>query len=307
MISRRGFLPLAGGGLGWSLLRLALPSCAGAAELPMFRAATSAALLADVNVNDARAAMHSWADAVSTVTGMHIDYDRFFFCAPGQLVELMRKSAVHAIGCTTREYLPLAPYVEPNTLLVDITNGLHSYILLVHNESPFRSVADLRGRPLSLYHNQTTCLAMDWLETLLNASKLEPGERFFSTISEIPKLSRTVLPVFFHQADACLVISRGFETMCELNPQLGKALRPIASSPAFLTSIFGFHRDCPAALNAQFRTALMNLTKTATGKQLLSLFQSNALATRDVSVLRSAMTVVESAERIRQRYAAGKS
>lgn len=303
MISRREFLPLLAG-LGY---RLVQPPGARGADLPVFRAATSAELLGDVNVNDARAAMRSWADFVSLTLGMRVDYDPFVACTPARLLDLMRRSAVHAVGCTTPEFVPLAPYVEPNTLLVDVLSGSQEYLLLVHSASDLHTVADLRGHPLSLYRNEVTCLALDWLETLLHGSNLDPGDRFFSAITPNPKLSRTVLPVFFRQADACLVNRRGFDTMCELNPQLGRSLRAVASSPSYYTAIFAFHRDCPPAINRQFRTALIDLAKTATGKQLLALFQTTGFTTRDTSALRSTLALVEAAERIRKRQGAIKS
>jgi phosphonate transport system substrate-binding protein len=304
MISRRGFLRAAPG-IPWGMLgiaRAARAAEAGSGQ-PVFRVATSAALLTDVNENDARAAMRSWADMVSNMVGMHIDYEQYSFATPSRLLELMRTGAVDAVGCTTPDYIPFAAFVDPKLVLVAINAAGEEYVLLVNGKSGIHTVAELRGRPLALYRHPTTCMAIDWVEILLNSLNLGPSERFFGGVTPNPKLSRTVLPVFFGQSDACLVTRNGFETMCELNPQLGTALRTVAASPRYLTSLMGFHRDCEPARKLKFQSALQNLARSATGKQLLAMFQTTGFTGMDASVLRGAVDLVEAAGRIRRRYA----
>jgi ABC-type phosphate/phosphonate transport system substrate-binding protein len=304
MITRRAFLPAAPL-LPYALVGLLRPPPAAGAEKLTFRVATSAAMLGDVNENDARAALRSWADVVSGIVGMNIDYERHFLSTPEQLRDLMRQRAIDAVGCTVVDYLPFAEYVDPSGILVDANGRGQEYILLVHRDSRYQKVADLRGRPLTFYRHQYTCLALDWLETLLNASNLEPAERFFAEIKPNLKLSRTVLPVFFRQSDACVVTRDSFNTMVELNPQLGRTLRVIAASPLYTTALFCFHRDCVPAVKVRFRSALVNLAQSPTGKQLLALFQTTGFSARDASVLRSAAELIENAARIRRRFGIG--
>ena len=307
MISRRGFL-LAASGLPWGVSGIAPSARADGAGpgQPVFRVATSAALLTDVNENDARAAMRSWADVVSGMVGMHVEYEPYSFASPNRLLELMRTAAVDAVGCTTPDYIPFAAFVDPKLVLVAINAAGQEYVLLVNGKSNIHTVAELRGRPLAFHRHPDTCLALDWVEILLNSLNLGPSERFFGGVTPNPKLSRTVLPVFFGQSDACLVTRIGFETMCELNPQLGTALHTVAASPRYLTSLMGFHRDCDPARKLKFQSALQNLARSATGKQLLAMFQATGFTGMDASVLRSAVDLVEAAGRIRRRYAGAK-
>jgi phosphonate transport system substrate-binding protein len=307
MISRRGFLRAASG-IPWGMLGAAQAARGAGADSgqPTFRVATSAALLTGVNENDARAAMRSWADVLSTMVGIHVDYEQYAFASPSRLLELMRKGEVDAVGCTTPDYIPFAAFVDPNLVLVGINATGHEYLLLVNGKSGIHTVAELRGRPLAVYRHPATCLAMDWVEVLLSSLNLGPGERFFAGVTPNPKLSRTVLPVFFGQSDVCLVTRSGFETMYELNPQLGPGLRAVASSERYITSLMGFHRDCDPAKKFKFQSALENLTKSATGKQLLAMFQSSGFSARDTSVIRSAVDLVEAAGRVRRRYLGAK-
>ena len=48
-------------------------------------------------------------------------------------------------------------------------------------------------------------LAPTWLDTELLRNKLPLSARFFREITRTSKMSRAILPVFFNQADACLV------------------------------------------------------------------------------------------------------
>ena len=307
MISRRGFLGAAAAipwGMAWAL------RCGRGADIDWskqtFRVATSLAMLADVNENDARAAMRSWADVISRLVGMHIAYERYLLSPPNRLMELMQNAAVDAVACTTPDYVSFVDYVDPGVLLVEPNGVGYKYVLLVNARSNIHTVTELRGRSLAVHRHVTTCLAMDWLETLLAAKNLGPPERFFSAVTPNAKLSRAVLPVFFGQSDACLVTEEGFRTMCELNPQLSNALRPLATSAPYITAFFGFHRDCDPALKLKFQSTLEALAKDATGRQLLALFQSNGFVARDASVMRSAVDLVEAAGRARRHYAAAK-
>lgn len=307
MISRRKFLRGAPA-IPWGISEVLRP--ARGADLDWskqtFRVATSSAMLADVNENDARAALQSWADVVSGIVGMRIDYEQYFLSSPTLLLELMRKAVVDAVACTTLDYVPFATFVDPSILLVEPNGVGYEYVLLVNGKSNIRTVAELRGRSLALHRHCSTCLAMSWVETLLGTSNLGPAERFFRAVTQNAKLSRTVLPVFFGQSDACLVTQKGFRTMCELNPQLSLTLRPVATSPSYITALFGFHRDCQPALKLKFQSALEGLAKNATGKQLLALFQTSGFTAKDASVLRSAMDLLETAGRLRRRYAGAK-
>lgn len=66
------------------------------------------------------------------------------------------------------------------------------------------------------------CLGPEWLDGLLAAEGRGPMGSFFGPAAWETKFSQSVLPVFFGNAEACLTSRRGFETMGEMNPQVGK-------------------------------------------------------------------------------------
>jgi phosphonate transport system substrate-binding protein len=264
---------------------------------PGLRIAISESIAGEVNGNDARAAIKAWAEAIARQTGIRIEPE---LCTIAQLMQRVRNRQVDAFAINILEYMRLAPYAGPE-LVVDqsqLPDG-EEYLVLVHQSSGIQSLADLRGRGLLLHENTRMCLDRMWLDTLLASAHLGTAETALGRIESSLKLSRVVLPVFFRQADACLVSRRGFNTMCELNPQLAKQLRVLAMSPKLLTTFTAFHRDSPVETRRRFLAAVTHLHESLAGRQALMLFGGTRLLQADISALRTSLDVVHAYERIK--------
>ena len=132
-----------------------------------------------------------------------------------------------------------------------VINGrsTEEYVLLVHRDGPIKEIGDLQGRSLVWIDNPRACLAPIWLDTLLAQQGLGPADQFFGKMTPTKKTSQAVLPVFFRQADVCLTMRSGFQTAAELNPQVGRQLRVLATSPELVNQIFCYRPDYPASLS----------------------------------------------------------
>jgi phosphonate transport system substrate-binding protein len=148
------------------------------------------------------------------------------------------------------------------------------------------------------------CVAHPWLSTILDAGHLGAADQFFSSVVEDVKAPRVVLPVFFGQADACVTSRRSFEVMCELNPQVSRDLTALAVSPPVVVTFYTFHKNYNGPDRDRFAHA--NLLSTASGKQLATLFQFSGLTVGDATRLEPALAVLDKAEHIRARPAAGR-
>jgi len=270
---------------------------------PVMRIGASATLLgSDVNSNDARAAIKVWCDSFAHETGLRIIYPLDGFSPPELLYQKIRDGQVDAFSFPLPEYLQIAGYTD-STLLVEesyVTGG-EEYLIVVHAESGLQRISDLRGRNLVQFTGNVMCLASDWLSVLLDAGGLGPPDLYFSQITRSPKASRTVLPVFFRQSDACLVTRRVFDTMAEMNPQLAVKLRVIATSPKLVPVVIAFHKNCSLDQKERFRAALGSLGNTPSGRQILALFSSRQVAVANVSVLASAIDIVNASRRLRRK------
>ncbi len=292
-----------GGVVIWyAALTTALNRTAPGAEPIVFRIAISETVAGELNGNDASAAMRAWADEVRRQTGVSIEPE---LCTAAQLQQRIRSRQADAFSLNILEFVAIAGFADRELVVEqnDLPDG-QDYLLLVHQSSGIQNLADLRGRSLLLYRNRKMCLDRVWLETLLASAHLGPSETFLGRVENNTKLSRVVLPVFFRQADACLVTRGGYNTMCDLNPQLSKQLRPLAVSPKLLTTFLAYLKGGPLQTKGRFLSAVTDLYKTAGGQQALTLFGGARLVPADVSVLRNSLDMMRAYERLKGKLPA---
>jgi ABC-type phosphate/phosphonate transport system substrate-binding protein len=291
-VSRRGVLAMMLGA-GHLLSRVSIA----AAESGACRLAISENMMGDVNLNDARAAMSIWIKRMSR--DMNVVMDPKVFNTTQEIVERARKGLLDAAALNVIEYRLIADVLDSTQIIAaGGASGLELYVILAKQSSGIRQLGDLKGRRLLMLKTPKMCVAPAWLSTVLDEGHFSPADRFFGTVTADAKVSRVVLPVFFGQADCCLTSKRGFDTMCELNPQVARDLQVITSSPAMVVDFYIFRRGYQGATRESVIRAISGLTATESGRQLATLFQFHELAIRDGKCLASALGVLEGADRI---------
>ncbi len=161
----------------------------------------------------------------------------------------IRDGRVQLLGLQADEYLELRKKVPIDPVMVTIgdrgfTLGL---LLLVRKDSAIRSVRDLKNRSIAVTKrsSQYGNLNHVWLETLLMREGIRSSNKFFGTVKEVQTVKQALMPVFFRQADACIVTRQVFELSAELNPQLGKQLTAIARIDNLAPGIIVIDRRLP--------------------------------------------------------------
>jgi len=127
---------------------------------------------------------------------------------------------------------------------------------------------------------------------------LKPGASFFKQIKRSSKASLVTLPVFFHQADACLTTSNSFKVMGELNPQVASQLRALATSPELMPTFFAFREHERSPLSPQIFEAMERMHETSAGKQILTLVKADRIVAEPVSCLDSSLELLARHERL---------
>ncbi len=273
-------------------------SAAGAPDLQtnqaQFRFGFSSATFADVNENDARAAMKVWAQTLFKERGLPVQPEPMILRDQRAIAQALRAKQVDALVLNTDEYWNLGEDLPTGPFIGAVNNGriTEEYVVLVHQDSPLKRLEDLRGKNLYVYQNPRTCLAAAWLDVELVRAGLKPAAEF-CRVTKIAKLSKVVLPVFFRQADACLVTRRGLTIMSDLNPQISQRLTVLARSPEFVPSGFCFRRDYDDPLKATIVNELAKIKDTPAGAQVLTLFQSGSLEAHPISCLDSAFELLK--------------
>lgn len=164
-----------------------------------------------------------------------------------------------------RARTPLVP------LLIPLGNNRpgYEYVLLSRTGVDLDS---LRQTDLLVASMHTRQLPILWLDGVLREHTPSSTHEWFKEIRQVHKVSGAILPVLFGDAGACLVTLSAFETMAELNPQVGRSLQVLATSQLFSPSVICVRPDVYDEFGTILDDAMRTMHKGAAGQQVLSLF-----------------------------------
>jgi hypothetical protein len=267
----------------------------------LVRLAFSSKMFTEVKVEDARAAMKVWMMTVARERRIPLDPEPKVYESLEEMLRGSQGSPVEGFGVTAEECWRLSKEVKLDRLAVGVCNGqiTEEYVILVHRDSAIGGLADLRGRSLIILLNPRMSLATVWFDTLLLQKGWNPTAAFCGRVTHASKLSQVVLPVFFRKSDACVVTRRGFETMSELNPQVGKQLRVLAVSPELVPTAFAFRSDYASPFREQMLVEMGRLPDSPAGQQILTLLQTDRIEERPISCLANAFELLDTHQRLR--------
>lgn len=271
----------------------------GSGAIPL-RFAFSAQMFTDVNENDAKASVKAWGMAIARERGIPIEAYPIILSGVGELREALAQQRIEGASVGAEEFLALDPSLQPAEVFYSVFQERISeeYQVLVRADAAAADLRALSRKSLVVFENARASVAALWLEVALAEQGLEPSSRHFARTTRAGKLSKVVLPVFFRQADACLVTRRGFDAMCELNPQVRNQLRVVARSPE-VVPIVGFFRagyDSPVRLD--LLEAMKSLQRSPAGTQVLTLFQSEKLVEAPTTCLDSVRQLLATHRRL---------
>ncbi len=193
-----------------------------------------------------------------------------------------RERKAQVLALPVEAFMELRNHIPIDPVLVSTTGRGHDteLLLLVRKDSGIHTVRDLKNRVIAMpmRNPQYRDLYYTWLETLLMREGF--GYRidsFFSSVKEMRTVAKVVMPVFFRQADACVVSRHVFDLTSELNPQIGRELTAIARIEKLAHGVVAFDRRLPEETRRKFMQAFLALHDTPDGQQLLMLFQVKKL------------------------------
>jgi ABC-type phosphate/phosphonate transport system substrate-binding protein len=264
------------------------------------RLAISADTLAGANINDARTAYRVWIREVLDQLGHHMaDVVPEVYLPSEELIRDVRQGTLDCYGVTAVEFEKLVDVTDPESVVLeDYQAGGMEYVLVVHNSSTFKKLADLRdARILSHLQCDMTLLAA-WLGTLLAANNLPQPDHFFASQERSDRLNMVVLPVFFRRVDGACLALRSWETAVELNPQLGHDLHVLAMSPKVVPVLLAFRRNTSVISRKTLIDSIQRINTLAAGQQIVALYQSRGFVVRPASVMKGSLEMVREFERV---------
>jgi hypothetical protein len=155
------------------------------------------------------------------------------------VAQRIRNNRLHGLIMDITQYLSIREQVNLKPVFFSSSSNrpLETYVLLVHRNTNWQRLSTQSSRRLMTEKMDQPNIGRMWLETVLNERQLPTGDTYFTQITPASKPARLILPVFFRQADTCLVLESAYQTMAELNPQISHQLTVLARSPGFITSI----------------------------------------------------------------------
>jgi ABC-type phosphate/phosphonate transport system substrate-binding protein len=252
------------------------------------RFAMSATVLeADVNPDDALAAAKVWSAKLGTDVGAWTKSEaRIFYDLPS-LIESVKSDATDVVSLSTQEYLEVESELAAEPALTYVQSGQAEveYVLIVRKDGDVKTLGDLRGKRIIWSRGGRNCLVPLWLDTILSDNNLPPKEAFFKEIKEGGKASKVVLPVFFGQIDAGIATKTAFETAVTLNPQIGRQIVSIASSPRVVTTVTCMRTDLPVERKNTYINQALRLHESPGTLQTFNIFKLDRLIRWDTKFL----------------------
>lgn len=256
-----------------------------------FRVGISSQVLGEVNPTDARVSLQAWGRAILQRADVPYEPEMAILSTPAEIRQGYTAGDSDLVLLTAEQCLAAGPPSGPWHYFVDTTfdpSGADQYVLLARQEAAPRTLGQLRGATLAILDHSNNSLARPWLDLALLTNGLPAVAEFFKSVSMPRKLSATVLPVFFGSVDAALVPRRGYDTMCELNPQIRKRLGIIAQSGLLLSRVICFNARLGSPYAERIRTALRTMHESPAGQQILNLFQAGRTDENSADCLESA-------------------
>jgi phosphonate transport system substrate-binding protein len=241
-----------------------------------FSVIASSSALADVNHDDAKAAIQTWFDLAAKQRGLLVESNIDILESVREIRGRLENHSVEMLILTTVDFLEL----EDSHLAVPIlTHALtsrgvapYSYLLLAGPSSPATTIAGLRGKNVLVSSRGGSNTASVWLEVLLSKENLGRAASFFASSRKAEKAQDCILKLFFGKVDACVVDEVNLNLAKELNPQIGQ-FRVLARSRPMIGSVIATSLEQTADENKMI-DAVLALHTDPRGRQLLQLFKT---------------------------------
>lgn len=240
----------------------------------------STSLFRAVNRNDAIPALRTWVNLVAQKRGIQFEPAIQIFNNATGIRKHVLTGASGVLVLDAQEYLQLSDLktVEPKFSADRGSGNVSSrYLLIARDEPGGGSLQSLRNRRLCVHASTAANLGMVWLQSLLSGSRLEAAEAYFGSVEVTEKPSAALLPVFFGRADAAVIDEASFEVIKEMNPQLGKKLRVLSTSPELAEAVVCFFGN-RIVLRDELITSVRDLHLDVQGKQILTTLRFSRMA-----------------------------
>lgn len=257
----------------------------------------------DVPRKDVEVTLRFWIEEIANSMGLTYEPIQFY----DDLAVLKRDVQAGKINYVVATAMGLVQHFADDEL-ADGFSGVKlipdHLLFVVRRDAGINKLQDLAGRRVQLLDRDE--LSEIYLETLLMQGGLT--ERQLKSVQKQKKAGNLVLKLFFDQGDAALITRNAFEVAVALNPQIGARLKVLDA--------YTFKGQAPtialfsSKLSAEHRelitSAALKLDKSARGRQVLEIYQTDALVRKSVSELRPYRQLLATHDMLKAKLAGAK-
>jgi ABC-type phosphate/phosphonate transport system substrate-binding protein len=219
------------------------------------------------------------------------------------MVPDIRKGEIDLASLFCYDYIRIqdAGLMEP--ILVGVKNGTayEKYCLVVRRDGAINNVRQLKNKSMTislLGAGDNPCI---WLDTLLMKKERKMSKEYFGAMKKVNNVKKALLPVYFGQADACVITSRSFATESEMNPDIGRKLMSIEESPELLSTIICIRSNFDPSLKDKLIKNAITVHENPDGKQVLSILRLDSIAQYEPDLIKSFLKLLKEYSTLRAK------
>jgi phosphonate transport system substrate-binding protein len=239
--------------------------------------AFSQATFPDVTMQDVRAALAIWGEEITRNIKDIDSFSTNIYPTPEALIEAMRSGNVDLAILPTLDFFRVEVVLNADLGLVSKSGpgGSQRYLLTVRADLPAEQIRTLKN--LRFCHVKNDSVGLLFLNHALLQRGLPEMDRFFASIKTKSKGSQALGTVYFGGAEACLVTEEAYQTTIAMNPQIGRKVRILLTSPQLMGSVAVYRKGYPAHMRQLILQGVNELKNYPRGAQILSMFQATEL------------------------------
>lgn len=222
------------------------------------------------------------------------------------LVKAIKEKKVNGFFGSPIEFL----YSESSLLSTPIASGIFAkqtkskILIVVKKESKINDLTQLKGKKIGMQKWISSDVAGIFLETLLMENNLPLQSQFFSEIVIKDTSNMALVDLYFNKVDAILVNQVQFEVAAELNPQLLQQSKILVASEPYLIFVSALSKETPDSVVSVTKEKLLNIHKTAKGRNILRLMKLEGFQEVSVKELDNVRALMAKHKRLKaQRHA----
>jgi phosphonate transport system substrate-binding protein len=228
----------------------------------------------NADYNDAKAAIKVYVQNLQDQLLTGFSMRPVYFENTDDLLKNYTKENLAVISLSSVDYLAYKSKLMLNPVIVNSgkTDPMETYLILIRQDEKIKGLEDLTDMKFGMLPKENDPIPIMWLNVILSSGKTAKTDKPFSNIVTDKTESQLILSLFFGKLDACLVSKTAYETMVEINPQIGIRIKVLNSSPRYLRVVASFtSKFKKSRFSEGLLQHLTSLDNYAAGRQLFAL------------------------------------